>query len=280
MSDQAKAETAEDGGALVELERVSLDDRGSVAAVVWLNRPDQLNAISWDMQRELAASLQEAESDDSVRAVLITGRGRAFSAGGDIKAYRKLQADSDAFTAFVDDYCRLTESIAQMTKPVIALINGICAAGGLELVLACDFSWAAESARIGDLHVNFAQVGGSGAMARLPRAIGMGRAIELVSSGQLLDAQHALRWGLVNRLVADDQLLQAGLEFARSLAAKSPSALHVMKQTIRRGMDHDLPGALRLERDQALRYCLTLPDSMEGINAFIEKRVPVYRSVR
>jgi len=281
MSDQAGTLTVEDAAtALVEYERVPLDDRGNVAAVIWLNRPDQLNAISWDMQRALASSLQDAGSDDSVRVVLVTGRGRAFSAGGDIKAYQKLQADDEAFTAFVDDYCRLTEGIAHMTKPVIALVNGICAAGGLELVLACDFAWAAESARIGDMHINFAQIGGAGAMARLPRLIGQSRAIELVSSGRLLDSTQAQQWGLVNRVVADDQLLEAGLEFARSVAAKSPTALHFMKSTIRGGMERDLPGALRLERDQALRYCLTLPDSMEGIAAFIEKRTPVYGAVR
>jgi enoyl-CoA hydratase/carnithine racemase len=280
MSDRAEATTAHDGAPLIEVERVPLDDQGRVAAVVWLNRPDQLNAISWDMQRALATALAETGSDDSVRAILITGRGRAFSAGGDIKAYKELQANAEAFTEFVDDYCRLTEGIAHLTKPVIALVNGICAAGGLELVLACDFAWAAESARIGDMHVNYAQVGGAGVMARLPRLIGQGRALELIFSGRLLTSEEAVQWGLVNRVVPDDQLLAEGIEFARHLATKSPNALHFVKQMIRRGMNVDLPSALRLERDQALKYCLTLPDSMEGINAFIEKRQPVYGVVR
>jgi len=261
---------------LVETELVVLDEQQRKAAILRFNRPESLNAIGWDAMRCLAAALEAAEKDRSVRAVLIIGRGRGFSAGGDIKAYKKLQADAQSFTAFVDDYCRLTESIGEMTKPVVALVNGLCAAGGLELVLACDFAWAAESARIGDMHVNFAQIGGAGAMARLPRMIGQARALELVFSGEMLDSRLALEWGIVNRVVADDALLEEGLRFARSLAAKSPTAIKFVKQSIRRGMDGDLPAALKLERDQCLRYCLTLPDSIEGINAFIEKRPPVY----
>lgn len=261
---------------LVETELAVLDDQGRKAAILWLNRPEALNAISWQAMHALGAALAAAEQDTSVRAVLIIGRGRAFSAGGDIKAYKKLQADNAAFTAFVDEYCWLTEGIADMTKPVIALVNGLCAAGGLELMLACDFAWAAESARIGDMHVNFAQIGGSGAMARLPRLIGQARSLEMVFSGEMLDSRLALEWGIVNRVLPDDMLLEEGLCFARSLAAKSPNAIRFIKKSIRHGMDLDLPGALKFERDQCLHYCLTLPDSMEGINAFIEKRAPVF----
>jgi enoyl-CoA hydratase/carnithine racemase len=275
MSNLSTAQTEREP-AFVETELVVLDEQQRKAAILWLNRPDSLNAISWDAMRCLAAALEAAEKDRAVRAVLIVGRGRSFSAGGDIKAYKKLQADAEGFTAFVDDYCRLTEGIAEMTKPVLALVNGLCAAGGLELLLACDFAWAAESARIGDMHVNFAQIGGAGAMARLPRLIGQARALELVFSGEMLGSRLALEWGLVNRVVPDNRLLEEGLRFARSLAAKSPTAIKFVKQSIRRGMDRDLPAALKLEHDQCLRYCLTLPDSMEGINAFIEKRPPVY----
>jgi enoyl-CoA hydratase/carnithine racemase len=279
MSDLSAAHPEHDSP-LVETEQVVLDEQQRKAAILWLNRPDALNAISWDAMRCLGAALEAAEKDCSVRAVLIIGRGRGFSAGGDIKAYKKLQADAEAFTAFVDDYCRLTEGIAEMTKPVLALVNGLCAAGGLELALACDFAWAAESARIGDMHVNFAQIGGAGAMARLPRLMGQARALELVFSGEMLSSQQALQWGLVNRVIADSALLEEGLRFARALAAKSPTAIKFVKQSIRRGMDADLPAALKLERAQCLHYCLTLPDSMEGINAFIEKRAPVYGETR
>ena len=265
--------------AQIEVERVALGDQGRAAAVLWMNRPETLNAINWSAMHELEAALVAAEEDQTVRAVLISGRGRAFSAGGDIKAYQHLQADDDAFTRFVDDCCRLHDRIGAMTKPVIALVNGLCAAGGLELLLACDFAWAAQSARIGDMHVNFAQIGGSGAMARLPRLIGQARTLELVFSGKMLDAELAREWGIVNRVLPDDELFEAGVEFARGLAAKSPNTLRFVKQSIRHGMDVSLPEALRFERDQCLSYCLGLPDSMEGINAFVEKREPNYENV-
>ncbi|MBO3682242.1 enoyl-CoA hydratase/isomerase family protein [Streptomyces sp. NEAU-YJ-81] len=265
--------------ALVVVDHEPLDSAGQVAAVLRFNRPDQLNAINWDTQRELAKALATAEADPDVRAVLVTGTGRGFSAGGDITAYRKLQADPVAFTKFVDEYCRLVEGIASMTKPVVALVNGICAAGGTELLLACDFAWAAESARIGDMHINFAQIGGAGALARLPRLVGSSRALELAFSGRMLDAREAFEWRLVNRIVPDDQLIDEGIEFARGLALKSPTALHYMKKTIWAGLGTDFAHALRIERDNALEYCLTKPDSMEGINAFIEKREPRYRDL-
>ena len=272
----AQTETAP----LVEYERVSLDEDGSFAAVVTFNRPETLNAINWDTLRALAKAVVEAAGDTAVRAVLITGKGRAFSAGGDIKGYVKLQADPVAFPRFVDDFIRTLDTIRYMEKPVVALVNGITAAGGLELLLACDFAWMAESARIGDMHLNYAQIGGAGVMARLPRLIGPNRARELVFSGRLLKSDECLAWGLVNRVIPDDQLLAEGIEFARSVAAKSPNSVRNVKHVINRGLETDLEAALRQERERALIHCLTLPDSMEGINAFVEKRKPRWPAVR
>jgi len=228
---------------------------------------DLLSPDESGMVRAIESGLADAGlSPDDIQYVNAHGTGTAANDETETKAIKR---------AFGNHAARLAIS---SNKSMVG--HALGAAGGLELVLACDFAWAAESARIGDMHINFAQIGGAGAMARLPRLIGQSRAIELVSSGRLLDSTQAQQWGLVNRVVADDQLLEAGLEFARSVAAKSPTALHFMKSTIRGGMERDLPGALRLERDQALRYCLTLPDSMEGIAAFIEKRTPVYGAVR
>ena len=272
----AETETAP----LVEYERVSLDEDGNFAAVVTFNRPETLNAINWDTLRALAKAVVEAAGDTAVRAVLITGKGRAFSAGGDIKGYVKLQADPVAFPRFVDDFIRTLDTIRYMEKPVVALVNGITAAGGLELLLACDFAWMAESARIGDMHLNYAQIGGAGVMARLPRLIGPNRARELVFSGRLLKSDECLAWGLVNRVIPDDQLLAEGIEFARSVAAKSPNSVRNVKHVINRGLETDLEAALRQERERALIHCLTLPDSMEGINAFVEKRKPRWPAVR
>jgi enoyl-CoA hydratase/carnithine racemase len=259
---------------LVEYERVELDEDGNDAAVITFNRAETLNAMNWDTLRALDAQVTRAAEDPDVRAVLITGKGRAFSAGGDIKGYVELQADPIAFPRFVDDFIRTLDRIRYVDKPVVALVNGITAAGGLELLLACDFAWMAESARIGDMHLNYAQIGGAGVMARLPRLIGPNRARELVFSGRLLSSEECLAWGLVNRVLPDDRLLVEGIEFARSVAAKSPNSVRNVKHVINRGLETDLEAALRQERERALIHCLTLPDSMEGIRAFVEKRKP------
>ena len=259
----------------VEVELVSVGERTS-AAVLRLNRPDALNAISWEMIRELEVALQAAEADSSVCAVLVTGRGRGFSAGGDLKSYLTLQAHPPSFDGFVRDLHRTFASIRRMSKPVVALVNGVTAAGGLELLLACDFAYAAESARIGDLHLNYGQIGGGGVLALLPRAIGPAKARELIFSARLLEAQEALSWGLVNRVVPDAELVETGLEFARGVAEKSPIAVSVAKDVLNRGLA-DGTGtdeALRLEADATCLYAVSHPDSMEGLIAFSERRKP------
>jgi enoyl-CoA hydratase len=261
---------------VVTVERIALDPEPGTAGTIRLNRPDALNALSWQMIRELEEALNALDADDGVAAVLLTGCGRAFSAGGDLKAYIELQADPKAFPHFIDDLMRTFRGIAHMRKPVLALVNGVTAAGGLELLLSCDMAFAAESARIGDAHLNYGQMGGGGVLSLLPRMIGPARARELFFSGALLDAREACEWGLVNRVVPDDELLAAGVEFARGVARKSPEAVAsgklVMNEGFERGTGVD--ESMRLERERTALYCLTLPDSQEGLRAFAEKRAP------
>ena len=190
-----------------------------------LNRPDQLNPIDTDTLAVLDALLDRVEADETVRAVLVTGRGRAFSAGGDLKKYRQLQRDAVAFPRFVADLHRVFGRLRHGPVPVIALVNGVTAAGGLELLLNCDFALAARSARIGDGHLNFGQMGGGGVLTLLPRAVGRARAAELIYSGRFLDAAEAAAWGLVNRVVDDDLLEAEGLALAEGMATKSRLAL-------------------------------------------------------
>ncbi len=139
--------------------------------------------------------------------MLVTGAGRAFSAGGDLKRYVTLQRDPVAFPRFVAELHRVFGRLRELPVPVIALVNGVTAAGGLELMLSCDFAVAARSARIGDGHLNYGQMGGGGVLTLLPRSIGRERAAELVFTGRFLDAEEARAWGLVNRVVDDDALL-------------------------------------------------------------------------
>ena len=270
--------TASDSNPPLFIEHVPLDTNGAEAVVIWLNRPRQLNAISWDMIQRLDRALQDADSDPVVRAVLIIGKGRAFSAGGDLKAYLSLQSDPAAFGRFMDDFQRTVAAIKYMHKPVVALVNGIALAGGLELLLACDFAYASETATIGDGHLAYGQIGGAGSLAMLPRIIGPFRARELFFSGRLLDAQRACEWGLVVAVYPDNELLDAGLVFARGIAEKSATAVERAKFAMNAGLADGtgVSAAMRLERETALAYLFTSPSSMEGLRAFAEKRKPSF----
>ena len=262
---------------LVLGERHDLGD-GAVAAVLTLNRPDALNALSEDMLRDLDRLLAEAEHDPAVRAVLLTGAGQAFCAGGDLKSYVEIQNDPVAFPALMELAHGVFRRMRHLSKPVVCLVNGVAAAGGLELMLSADFSYAARSARIGDGHLRFGQMGGGGTLSLLPRIIGPARARELVLSARLLPAPEALEWGLVSRVVDDAELLPAGLAFARETAALSPLAVANAKHTLTTGWEQGLgvDAALDLERERAAFYCLTSEDAREGLAAFAEKRRPRY----
>jgi enoyl-CoA hydratase/carnithine racemase len=250
-----------------------------VAAVIRLNRPAQLNPIDAAMLEALDRALDQMEGDRAVRAVLVTGNGRAFSAGGDMKKYRALQRDPVAFPRFVADLHRIFGRLRDLPVPVVALVNGVTVAGGLELLLNCDYAIAARSARIGDGHLTFGQMGGGGVLTLLPRMIGRARAAELVLSGRLLPAAEAAEWGLVSQVVDDDALLDAGLGSVRDLARRSPLAVANAKQVMNRlwADNGSVDAGLRYELERDAYYCLTSKDAPEGLAAFAEKRPPRFR---
>jgi len=260
----------------VLLRRVPLDDAGAHAGLVVLNRSEQLNPIDAGVLTELDRALDDVEADRSVRALLVTGAGRAFSAGGDLKAYVALQRDPVEFPRFVARLHAVFGRLRDLPVPVVALVNGVTAAGGLELVLNCDFAIVARSARIGDGHLNFGQMGGGGVLTLLPRAIGRARAAELVLSGRFLSGTEAVEWGLASRCVADDELLDAGVAFGREVAAKSPLAVANAKEVMNRlwADNGSVEAGLRFELERDAFYCLTSHDAPEGLEAFAEKRSP------
>ena len=258
----------------VVCERHPLED--AEAALVRLNRPDQLNPIDTAMLYALDGVLDDLLADAGVRVILVTGAGRAFSAGGDLKSYLTLQRDPVMFPRFLQDLHRVFGRLRSARVPVIALVNGVTAAGGLELILNCDFALAARSARIGDGHLNFGQMGGGGVLTLLPRAVGRARAAELVFTGRFLDAAEAAEWGLVNRVVDDDRLHSEGLALAREIAAKSGLALANAKEVLHAvwADNASVESGLRVERERDAFYCLTADDAREGLVAFSEKRPP------
>ncbi len=246
------------------------------AALITLNRPEQLNPIDMAMLVDLEAAIGAAETHPGVRAILVTGAGRAFSAGGDLKGYIELQKDEAAFTHFVVELHRVFGRLRSGPLPSIALVNGVTVAGGLELLLNCDMAIAAASARIGDGHLNFGQMGGGGVLTLLHRAVGRAKAVELMLTGRLLPAEEACAWGLVSRVVPDDQLLSAGLGLVAEIVAKSPLAVANAKQVMHRiwaentSVDEGLAAELAADVD----YCLTSHDAPEGLAAFAERRSP------
>jgi enoyl-CoA hydratase len=271
------SEPTEDGPLLTR--RDPLEGGDEVAVTLVLNRPDQLNAIDWPMLDALDHALDDVVDDRSVRGVLVTGAGRAFSAGGDLVGYQTLQRDRERVPRFVAELHRIFGRLRELPVPAVALVNGVTAAGGLELLLNCDFALAARSARIGDAHLNFGQMGGGGALTLLPRAVGRARAAELVFSGRFLDADEAVEWGLVNRVVDDDALLGAGAELLAGFATKSPLAMANAKDVMMSlwADNGSVDLGLRYERERNAYYCLTSDDAVEGLAAFAEKRPPEFR---
>lgn len=260
------------------IERVPVDDSGAQLGLVTMNQPDSLNPLDWDSVLELGKVFDALAEEEAVRVVAVRGAGRAFSAGGDMKKYQELQQHPKDFPQFLADIHEVFAKIAQYPKPYVALVNGIAVAGGIELLLSCDLAIAGESARIGDAHLNFGQMGGGGVLTLLPRAVGPARARELIFSGRMLSPREAAEWGLVSQVVPDNQLVEAAKTFAAGVATKSPLAVSNAKQTLNAALweGTGVVAALRLEREATARYCLTSEDAPEGLNAFAEKRKPVF----
>lgn len=251
-------------------------ERGS-AAWITLNRPEALNAINPDLVSELDAALTRADANEALRCVVITGAGRAFCAGADLKAINgQLAGDAGDFTkGFVTELLAVLNRIERFRLPVIAALNGMALAGGLELVLVCDLVIAAESARIGDAHANYGLIPGGGGSVRLPRKIGPMRAKELMFTGAFVPAAALVDAGLVTRVVADDALNDAVAALVAELATKSPLGLARMKQLVNDGMEQPLATALRLEFTLIEAHAGSA-DMAEGLAAFEVKRKPKF----
>lgn len=262
----------------VQIERLELIEADGVLGLVRLNRPDDLNPLDWDTAREMRAAFDALDLDRDVRVIGITGAGRAFSAGGDMKNYPTLQKDLEQFPLFLQHMHDMFLQMGLYSKPVVSLVNGVAVAGGFETIIYSDLAIMAESARIGDAHLPFGMMGGGGVLTLLPRIVGPARARELVYSGRLLGAAEALDWGIVSKVVPDDQLIEAGIEFASGVAKKSPLAIknakRVMNATFYEGFS--VPAGIRFEREATVHYCGTSADAQEGLAAFSAKRQPNY----
>lgn len=245
---------------------------------ITLNRPDALNSISLDMMTEIEDFLEKHWENRNLCALTITGTGRAFCAGMDLKSAQKriLGDDPDAANvAILDRLRRVLLKVEQFPTPVIAAVNGLALAGGLEFVLACDLVIAAKSAKFGDAHANYGLVPGGGSSVRLPRKIGPTRAKQMIYTGNFFEADILADWGLVNEVVEDDQLEAAVIEFVGTLAKRSPIGLKRMKRMVDDGMEQSLEAALRYELSLNAIHARS-DDRIEGLAAFNEKRTPKF----
>ncbi len=209
-------------------------------------------------------------------AVVITGHGRSFSAGGDLEGYLTLYRKPDQFSAFLDDFYKLLTAIEASEKIYVAAVNGVCVAGGIELLLACDLAIAADTARIVDGHLNFGQLPGAGSSQRLPRAVGLLRAKHLMLTGEMLCAADARQIGLVNEVVPAAELNAAVDRLLDKMRDKSRVGLSGAKQLANATLSMDLDAGLKHEIEFVHRYATTEPDAIEGLVAFNEKRKPAF----
>jgi len=243
-------------------------------ALITINNPKVLNALTVAAYLELETLLGELEADDAVRVVLLTGAGeKAFSAGADIGYFSTaspLEVRSRALLA-IEAYSR----IENLGKPVIAAINGYALGGGLELAEACTLRVAVTTARLGHPEVRIGAVAGWGGTTRLPRLIGKGRAADLLLTGRMISAEEALSFGLVNRVVEPEYLMKETESFLREILGQAPLAVKMTWEAIHRGLDMSLDEATRLGADY-FGLVATTDDFKEGTGAFIKKQNPVY----
>ena len=255
---------------------IILQVNGAVATLT-LNRPEQLNPLDWSTVKELRDCHARLDEDPSVLVVIVTGSGRAFSAGGDLEGYRSLYRRPDDFRTFLNDLFMLFDRMEASSKINVAAVNGYCVAGGLELMLACDLVVASDQARIGDGHLNFGQLPGAGGSQRLPRAVGALRAKQLMLTGSIIDAREAERIGLANMVVPADELMASANRLAAAMISKSPLGLKGAKRLVNEGLKMGFQESLQFEIEYVPRYATTSHDATEGLNAFSEKRKPVFR---
>jgi enoyl-CoA hydratase/carnithine racemase len=251
---------------------VVVERRGS-ALWLRLNRPARMNGISPEILAGLEAGLDLAEQDTGIRAVVLAATGTAFCAGADLTHVRRALAEEGGHQTFLHEAGRVLCRIEDFTLPVIAAVQGLALAGGLELVLCADLVVVAESARLGDAHANYGLLPGGGASIRLPRRVGPARARYLLFTGDALPARDFVGTDLVNVVVPDDALVEAVAGIVDKIARKSPSGLRRMKELVADGMQVPQSVGLRMELQQSAAHEQS-PDFAEGLAAFFGKRSP------
>jgi enoyl-CoA hydratase/carnithine racemase len=257
----------------MEFSNIIYDKKDGLAKIT-LNRADVLNALDPKTLEEIYAAIEDIEDDISVRIAVITANGRAFCTGADLTGIASIPPDKPR-DYFLRLWNKVFSAIENVSVPVIAVVNGMAYAGGLELVMVCDLAIASEDAKLSDQHANRGLVPGGGASQRLPRLIGVRKAKELLYTGDRITPAEAEKLGLINKVVPADKLEEATNELVQKLLAKSPMALKAVKKLVNRGMESSLDSGLELEM-LAMTAHGTTEDFEEGVKSFLEGRPPAF----
>lgn len=258
----------------MEFKNTLYEKRDGIATIT-INRPATLNALDEEIFLEILSRLEDAEKDENVKVVVITGAGeKAFCVGLDLETVKGINPINAWETTRRGQ--KLTLAIEELGKPVIAAINGYALGGGLELAMACDIRIASENARVGQPEVNVGLIPGLGGTQRLPRLVGKGIAKELVFTGKIIDAKTAERIGLVNMVVPPERLKSAVEELAKEIMSKAPIAIKLAKELINNSIETDQRTGL-IHEAEAFGILSSTEDFREGVSAFLEKRKPEYK---
>ncbi|MBX9877810.1 MAG: enoyl-CoA hydratase/isomerase family protein [Candidatus Obscuribacterales bacterium] len=240
-------------------------------AIIRLNRPKALNALSHELMGELVEALTQFDRDDNVRCIILTGSDRAFAAGADIKE----MADETTVSIMLKDQFATWDRVRFTKKPIIAAVAGYALGGGCELAMTCDIIIAAESAQFGQPEINIGVIPGAGGTQRLTRAVGKYKAMEMILTGRPITASEALQIGLVNKVVTSELLLDEAKALAQEIAKKSPIAVRLAKEAILKVFDTSITEGLEFERKN-FYMLFSSEDQKEGMQAFIEKRAAAF----
>jgi enoyl-CoA hydratase len=253
-------------------EALVLVERDEPIAVVTLNRPDRMNALSEPLMEELVAALTELDRDEKIRCIVLAGNDKAFAAGADIGEMATASAMEMLYARRVERW----DAIRKLWTPLVAAVSGYCLGGGNELAMSCDLIVASETAQFGQPETSLGIIPGAGGTQRLTRAIGKAKAMDVILSGRFLTAEEAERAGLVARVVGPDAWLDEAKSVAREIASKGPVAQRLAKEAVNRAFDTTLDHGLEHER-RLLYLAFASEDAHEGLTAFGEKRPPEFK---
>jgi enoyl-CoA hydratase len=256
----------------MEYKNLIIENRSGVV-ILFINRPEALNALNMDLMQELKDFFEQSkEQESSIKGIVVTGSGqKAFAAGADIKGFQGLDEDSGRSLAILGQ--EIFNLIERFPKPVVAAVNGFALGGGCELAMACHFRLASEQAKFGQPEVNLGLIPGYGGTQRLPLLIGRGKALELLMTGDMIDAQEAYRLGLVNYCIPAEELLDKCIALVEKISTKAPFAIQKIISVVNSTFSDNLNAGLAGEAN-AFGNCMTREDFEEGVNAFLEKRKP------